>query len=149
MAEHGQRIELRAEIFGAETINALACFGEGLAFSTNTGNGNLPIQNACSARCDGEGDSFGDVEHIPGPGRKYDGVAQRLVSFPGKLIRGWQEFLFPRSSGPPFSRSSAVLSPRRFRFQRWAPAPRATLGLGANRCDYTNPSGGRNSWGAS
>jgi hypothetical protein len=36
MADHGQRIELRAEIFGAETINSFAYFGERLAFSTET-----------------------------------------------------------------------------------------------------------------
>src|ERR1700722_1961083 len=109
MADHGQRIKFRAEVFGAEAIDSCAYFGEGLAFSTNTRDGNLAIQNAGSARCEGERDSFRDIEHIPGPVRKYDGVAQRLVSLRGKPIWDWQEFLFPRSSGPLFVLSSAVL----------------------------------------
>jgi hypothetical protein len=65
IAEHGQRIQLRAEILGSETINSLAYFDKGLAFATNTRDGNLAIQNAGSARCEGERDSFRDVEHIP------------------------------------------------------------------------------------
>jgi len=54
MAEHGQRIQLRAEIFRTETINSFAYFGEGLAFAANTRDGNLAVQNAGSARREGE-----------------------------------------------------------------------------------------------
>src|SRR5580700_1674270 len=54
MAEHGQRTQLRAEIFGAETINSFAYFGKGLAFAANTRDGNFAIQNAGSARREGE-----------------------------------------------------------------------------------------------
>jgi hypothetical protein len=95
MADHGQRIEPRPEIFGAEAIDSFAYFVERLAFPTSTRDGNLTVQNTGSAGCKGERDSFRDVEHIPGPGRKYDGVAQRLVSFTGKLIWTGKSFSFP------------------------------------------------------
>jgi hypothetical protein len=54
MADHGQRIEFRAEVFGAEAIDSFAYFGEGLALSMNTRDGSLAVQNACSARREGE-----------------------------------------------------------------------------------------------
>ena len=39
MADHGQRIEPRPEIFGAEAIDSFAYFAERLAFSTETQTG--------------------------------------------------------------------------------------------------------------
>jgi hypothetical protein len=54
LADHGQRIELRPEIFGAEPIDSAAYFGEGLAFSTNARDRNFAVENTGSARCEGE-----------------------------------------------------------------------------------------------
>ena len=54
MPDDGQRIELRAEIFRAEPIDPFAYFGERLAFSASTRDGNLAVQNAGSAGCEGE-----------------------------------------------------------------------------------------------
>src|ERR1700758_2231380 len=58
MADHGQRIEPRPEIFGAEAIDSFAYFVERLAFSTSTRDGNLTVQNTGSAGCKGTCDSF-------------------------------------------------------------------------------------------
>ena len=94
-SDHGQGIQLRAEIFGAKTKDSFAYFVQRFSLAMKTRNWNLAIQNAGAARCDGQRDPFRNIEHVPRPSRKYDRIAQRIVLF-SKALEGWQTAMAQR-----------------------------------------------------
>jgi hypothetical protein len=71
----GHKPEFPCKVFGSKPINILRDFIEGLYSLPKTGRGHFTIKNPRASRRECERNTLGNVEDVPGPGRKDYRVA--------------------------------------------------------------------------